>query len=158
MVILIFVVLITLLIVQRSMILPKRTMWGVFGLAALYLLFRENGLELDVPLVMVVLGCLLLFWNNRVVGRKRVGRSVRAEMWRQQRHRCYYCGAYLETPSVGHVDHVFPLARGGSNAEANLVLACPLCNQSKGSRTTGEAGMYRHDASLLERVWHRVMG
>ena len=35
----------------------------------------------------------------------------------------------LETATV---DHVIPLARGGSNADDNLVLACDPCNKEKG--------------------------
>ena len=31
-----------------------------------------------------------------------------------------------------HVDHVVPLALGGSNGPENLVIACPTCNCSKG--------------------------
>lgn len=33
------------------------------------------------------------------------------------------------------VDHVLPLAKGGSNAEDNLCLACELCNQYKWTKT-----------------------
>lgn len=42
---------------------------------------------------------------------------------------CSYCG---KLPAMG-VDHVLPLARGGTNALANLVAACLPCNQSKGA-------------------------
>jgi 5-methylcytosine-specific restriction endonuclease McrA len=33
-----------------------------------------------------------------------------------------------------HVDHVVPLALGGSNGPENLVLACPSCNLSKNAK------------------------
>lgn len=37
--------------------------------------------------------------------------------------------------SVGyHVDHIMPLARGGTNWPANLQLLCPHCNMSKHAR------------------------
>jgi 5-methylcytosine-specific restriction endonuclease McrA len=42
---------------------------------------------------------------------------------------CFYCGA----PSK-HIDHVVPVARGGSHSIGNLVGACQKCNQSKGSK------------------------
>ena len=35
------------------------------------------------------------------------------------------------------VDHVKPVARGGSNSEDNLCLACELCNQYKWTKTDG---------------------
>lgn len=34
------------------------------------------------------------------------------------------------------VEHILPLALGGTSEEANLWLACPLCNRHKGSKTT----------------------
>jgi hypothetical protein len=33
------------------------------------------------------------------------------------------------------VEHIVPLVKGGSNDEANLWLACPLCNSHKASKT-----------------------
>lgn len=43
---------------------------------------------------------------------------------------CHYCG----TPNAGTVDHVIPVARGGTNDASNLVPACGPCNYSKGGR------------------------
>lgn len=34
-----------------------------------------------------------------------------------------------------HVEHIVPLATGGTSDEENLWLACPLCNGYKGIRT-----------------------
>jgi len=42
---------------------------------------------------------------------------------------CFYC----HKPSE-HIDHVVPVARGGSHSIGNLVGACKKCNQSKGSK------------------------
>jgi hypothetical protein len=33
------------------------------------------------------------------------------------------------------IEHIEPLARGGTNVEDNLWLACPICNRHKGSKT-----------------------
>lgn len=43
--------------------------------------------------------------------------------------RCYMCGGPYE-----HIDHVIPLARGGTNWPANLRPACAKCNLRKGDR------------------------
>lgn len=43
---------------------------------------------------------------------------------------CAYCGS---TESLT-LDHVVPLARGGSHAIENLVAACRTCNSRKGAR------------------------
>lgn len=52
---------------------------------------------------------------------------------------CRYCG--VETvkarfasdvrPNVRTLDHVIAVARGGSNALANLAIACRFCNETK---------------------------
>lgn len=41
--------------------------------------------------------------------------------------------AYCQAPSE-QIDHVIPLARGGSHSIGNLAPACKKCNQSKGSK------------------------
>lgn len=53
-----------------------------------------------------------------------------------QKGRCYWCGN--KTDTAFHVDHVIPLSRGGSNDPSNLVISCPFCNQSKGSKLPHE--------------------
>lgn len=41
-------------------------------------------------------------------------------------YKCVYCGEDYE-----HIDHFFPLSKGGTNWPANLVPACSKCNLSK---------------------------
>lgn len=44
---------------------------------------------------------------------------------------CYWCDLpFTEDDSI-HVDHVWPLSRGGHHAVLNLVPACERCNRSK---------------------------
>jgi hypothetical protein len=35
------------------------------------------------------------------------------------------------------IEHILPLAKGGSNDESNLWLACPICNGYKSDKITG---------------------
>jgi hypothetical protein len=35
------------------------------------------------------------------------------------------------------IDHIKPVAKGGADSEANLCLACELCNQYKWTKTDG---------------------
>lgn len=51
-----------------------------------------------------------------------------ANLWQMQRGKCACCGVTLKTY---HVDHIYPLARGGSNDRLNLQLLCVACNKSK---------------------------
>ncbi len=65
-----------------------------------------------------------------------------ANLLKQQKYRCYYCGNKFEKQNgkyLYHVDHTFPLSRvAGTDIPANdigyLVLACHSCNESKGSK------------------------
>jgi len=56
-----------------------------------------------------------------------------AEILAAQGGRCAYCRADLRRAKK-HVDHIMPLARGGSNARANLQYLCRPCNQTKNAR------------------------
>jgi hypothetical protein len=55
-------------------------------------------------------------------------KQLRAE----QNDRCAFCRSALG--GKGHVDHVQPLAKGGSNGPDNLQLLCRTCNLSKGAK------------------------
>jgi hypothetical protein len=55
---------------------------------------------------------------------------------------CHYCGARSKLGELT-VDHVVPLARGGSNARANKVLACRPCNAAKGAAIWVERSVFQ---------------
>lgn len=55
-------------------------------------------------------------------------------------NKCVYCGGPFE-----HVDHFFPLSRGGAHSLDNLVPACSRCNQSKNDSDPLEWMMRRAD-------------
>ena len=58
--------------------------------------------------------------------------DVRSQYGRQ-RGRCYWCGKKVPWGKK-HVDHVVPLALGGSNGPENLVVSCVRCNARKGAK------------------------
>lgn len=65
----------------------------------------------------------------------RIPPALRQRVAEPARHHCGYCltserliGPLLE------IDHSFPEARGGTSDEANLWLACPLCNSHTSDR------------------------
>ena len=64
--------------------------------------------------------------------RTSISKRTRFEVFKRDRFTCQYCGAQgvpLEC------DHVFPISKGGSNEDDNLVAACVPCNRSKGAMT-----------------------
>lgn len=63
-------------------------------------------------------------------------RAGSTRQWRAARARviareplCRQCGAVAE-----HVDHITPVARGGTDHPANLQALCAACNLAKGER------------------------
>lgn len=62
------------------------------------------------------------------------GKFTKAEveaLFQRQRGKCAYCAKPIRNGY--HVDHVIPLARGGTNWIANIALACAKCNITKGA-------------------------
>jgi 5-methylcytosine-specific restriction endonuclease McrA len=57
--------------------------------------------------------------------------DIRA-IFKAQRGRCAYCRSRLGCDR--HVDHIVPLADGGTNDRANLQLLCQDCNLAKSDR------------------------
>jgi 5-methylcytosine-specific restriction endonuclease McrA len=68
---------------------------------------------------------------------------TRKNILRRDGYKCAYCGRGDLTLTI---DHIVPKARGGDDSWENLVSACTNCNNKKGDRTPGEAGL-----SLLVR-------
>jgi 5-methylcytosine-specific restriction endonuclease McrA len=64
--------------------------------------------------------------NNR----KSISKTLRFEVFKRDSFKCQYCGA--EAPSVLlHIDHIHPVAKGGSNEIVNLITSCMPCNLGK---------------------------
>lgn len=61
---------------------------------------------------------------------RHIPRDVRQRAWQRFGGRCAECGAedYLE------FDHIIPVAKGGSNSDANIQLLCRRCNLKKSDR------------------------
>ncbi len=94
---------------------------------------RARGVAMPVPLV------IRMVYYVRIPRTMALPLSRRTIMARDQ-YTCQYCGA---TPLRADLtlDHVLPRSRGGRTEWENVVVACRLCNQRKGSRTPKEAQM-----------------
>jgi hypothetical protein len=64
--------------------------------------------------------------------RKAIGKKLRFEVFKRDEFSCVYCGA--TPPSVVlQIDHIHPVAEGGTNAIDNLITSCQPCNIGKGA-------------------------
>jgi HNH endonuclease len=62
--------------------------------------------------------------------RKHISKTLRFEVFKRDSFKCQYCGA--EAPNVLlHIDHIKPVAAGGTNDLTNLITACLPCNLGK---------------------------
>lgn len=64
---------------------------------------------------------------------KRAG-TIRQLMWKSLSHTCSFCGKRIESIRDMHVDHIIPLAKGGSDTVDNMQLLHKACNLSKGAK------------------------
>lgn len=53
-------------------------------------------------------------------------------MYLWQRGRCACCG--LELLGIYNIDHIYPIAKGGTNSICNIQLLCKQCNSIKGAK------------------------
>lgn len=78
-----------------------------------------------------------------------ITKRLRFEILRRGGYRCYYCGA-TGAGSALTVDHVVPVALGGTDEPSNLVTACADCNSGK-SATPADAETVAEVAADAQR-------
>ena len=62
--------------------------------------------------------------------RIKITQSVRKYVLQRNNYQCQSCGK-KDTETKLNIDHIIPLARGGSNDISNLQVLCSQCNQRK---------------------------
>ncbi len=63
--------------------------------------------------------------------RQTIPDDLRARVIQRDGYQCRYCG---NQAGAFHLDHVYPVARGGETSYENLVMACAPCNTAKQAR------------------------
>jgi len=64
--------------------------------------------------------------------RQAISKKLRFDVFKRDGFVCQYCGAH-PPQVVLEVDHIHPVAEGGTNDVDNLVTACFHCNRGKGA-------------------------
>jgi tellurite resistance protein len=112
---------------------------GSTGLIRLQRMEKPEGIirvEEDEPIAYAILDAAIAFANQTRLAKldnassRHIPREVRQRVWQRYGGRCAECGAsqYLE------FDHIVPVAKGGSNSDANVQLLCRKCNLGKSDR------------------------
>lgn len=87
-----------------------------------------------------------------------LSRRLRYEILRRDGFCCHYCGAPAHEGVPLVVDHVIPVALGGSDEPTNLLTACRSCNAGKAATNPDDDLVARVDeraqrwASAMERA------
>lgn len=68
-------------------------------------------------------------------GRTSLPASIRLAVFERDGWRCAYCDTHT---GPFHVDHIFPVSKGGTDDMENLTCSCMSCNLSKGAKTVEE--------------------
>jgi 5-methylcytosine-specific restriction endonuclease McrA len=61
------------------------------------------------------------------------GVARRRLIWERDEGMCYMCNTQLDLHQI-ELDHLIPVAFGGSSSETNLAVSCQKCNRSRGTR------------------------
>lgn len=114
----------------------KRALKMVFKEKVEVLKYSENTIrcgetEIPIPTVMKLIKIIRTIYRNRVPFTKK-------NIMVRDKYECAYCGSRRELT----IDHIIPSSRGGKTNFENCITACRKCNNTKGSRTPNEAGMY----------------
>ena len=75
--------------------------------------------------------------------RKGISNGLRWKVLQRDNFTCQYCGRHAPDVAL-EIDHIIPVAKGGTNDILNLVTACYECNHGKGAK-------YLVNEALLEK-------
>ncbi len=89
----------------------------------------------------------------------KIPEDIKARVRSSARQRCGYCLAQQRyTLHVLEIEHIIAKAKGGTDAEWNLWLACRLCNNGKGVQTHARDPLTGRRVKLFNprtQRWHR---
>ena len=83
-----------------------------------------------------------------------IPKSVRFEVFKRDKFTCQYCGA--SAPDVIlEIDHIKPVAKGGTNDILNLVTACRECNRGKTDKELSDDSSVKVQKQQLDLLQER---
>lgn len=89
------------------------------------------------------------------MARKSITKKTRFEIFKRDSFRCQYCGRGIDE-TILEVDHITPVAEGGSNDSINLITSCRDCNRGKGKRKLSNRAVAEKESKFLEEEKARL--
>lgn len=96
------------------------------------------------------------------IKRKQFSATERTKIYNNCKGRCAICGRFVPYDSFT-IDHIIPLAKGGTNAMDNLQVACSVCNLIKQDilpedlmNKLTEIVLYQMKKSYDDKLWKRM--
>lgn len=84
-----------------------------------------------------------------MANRKSISKSLRFEVFKRDKFTCQYCGK--SAPDVVlEVDHLKPVAKGGTNDILNLITACKDCNRGKGAKELSDNSTVKKQQKIIQ--------
>lgn len=86
--------------------------------------------------------------------RKSLSKKIRFEVFKRDKFKCQYCGS--KAPDVVlEIDHIDPVANGGTNEIINLITSCFDCNRGKKARLLTDDTVIQKQRKQLEIIQER---
>lgn len=86
--------------------------------------------------------------------RKKLSKTLRFEVFKRDSFKCQYCGKSAPEVTL-EVDHIIPVAKGGSNEIFNLITSCRDCNAGKSDRKIDDSSILMKQRNQLEEINER---
>lgn len=81
-------------------------------------------------------------------------KKMRFEVFKRDSFTCQYCGQ--KSPDVLlEIDHIEPVAKGGTNDILNLITSCQACNAGKSDRRLSDTSVVEKQRKQLEELQER---
>lgn len=88
--------------------------------------------------------------------RKGISKRIRFAVFARDGFACRYCGSTSEQTQLV-VDHIHPVAKGGTDEPENLVTSCFQCNSGKSDKTINQAAINEsHRLALAQEMQEQV--
>jgi len=88
-----------------------------------------------------------------------ISEAIKASIRKQAKHQCGYCRSLQQyVLGILEIEHIIPIACGGTDEEENLWLSCRLCNSFKGIQTHARDPITGKKAALFNpriQQWSR---